>query len=213
MQEHLSPILRPLLRGVSLTGGVAKDVTTLLTQHGHPHTAEHSAQVAAEARRVAQRVGEDPQLAELAGWLHDCSAIFPAQERVVVARSLDIPVLPEEEQFPMIIHQKLSQVLAAQIFGITDERVLSAIACHTTLKTGATCLDKAVFVADKLAWDQPGIPPYRAELLAALEQSLDRAAFVYLHYLWERRATLRVVHPWMREAYLELVQELSIKKS
>ncbi len=144
----------------------------------------------------------------MAGWLHDCSAVFPVAERVNVARSLDVLVLPEEEQFPMIIHQKLSKVLALHIFGITDEQVLSAVECHTTLKAHATRLDKVVFVADKIAWDQDGIPPYRAELLAALEQSLDHAAFVYLRYLWEQRNTLRVVHPWMREAYLELAQEL-----
>ena len=211
-QEHLSPILRPLLHGISLTDVLAQDVTAFLEQHGRVHTARHSTQVAAEARRVAQHVGEDPQLAEMAGWLHDCSAVFSADKRVMVARSLGLPVLPEEEQLPMIIHQKLSRVLAAQIFGITDERVLSAVECHTTLKAGATHLDKVVFVADKIAWDQPGIPPYHTELLSALEQSLDHAAFVYLRYLWERHVTLKVLHPWACEAYMQLSRELLIEE-
>ena len=204
--EHPPVLLRSLVDGLVFTGVLARDVPAFLRRHGHPYTAEHSAQVAAEARRVAQLVGAEPALAEMAGWLHDCSAVFPARERVVVARSLNVPVLAEEEQFSMIVHQKLSKVLAAQIFGVRDTQVLSAVACHTTLKAHATRLDKVVFVADKIAWDQPGIPPYRAELLAALEQSLDQAAYVYLRYVWEQRQTLKVVHPWLREAYRELSQ-------
>jgi HD superfamily phosphohydrolase YqeK len=65
-------------------------------------------------------------------------------------------------------------------------------------------LDKVVFVADKIAWDQPGEPPYLAEILAAVERSLDAAAFCYLDYLYQRRATLRVAHPWMLAAREEL---------
>jgi HD superfamily phosphohydrolase YqeK len=68
-------------------------------------------------------------------------------------------------------------------------------------------LDKVVFVADKLAWDQPGVAPYHAEMSVALGRSLDEAALVYLRYLWQRRASLRVVHPWLRDAYLQMSGE------
>jgi HD superfamily phosphohydrolase YqeK len=153
-------------------------------------------------------VGEDAAQAEMAGWLHDCSAIFPAPERVAITRQWGISVLPEEEQFPMIIHQKLSRVLASEIFGVHDALVLDAVECHTTLRSDATRLDKVLFVADKIAWDQEGIAPYHDELLAALEQSLDHAAFVYLRYLWERRHTLKVLHPWACDAYLQISSQI-----
>jgi HD superfamily phosphohydrolase YqeK len=104
----------------------------------------------------------------------------------------------------MILHQKLSAVLARQIFGVEDEAVLKAVECHTTLRAGATPLDKVVFIADKVAWDQSGVPPYQAALLEAMTHSLDAAALCYLSYLWERRSTLLVVHPWMAEAYADL---------
>jgi HD superfamily phosphohydrolase YqeK len=112
--------------------------------------------------------------------------------------------MPEEEIAPMILHQKLSGVLAHQIFGIEDEAIRQAVTCHTTLRAGATPLDKVVFVADKVAWDQSGTPPYHKALLEALTHSLDAAALCYLRYLWERRETLLVVHPWMTEAYADL---------
>jgi HD superfamily phosphohydrolase YqeK len=196
--------LRALSEHVKLTGSVAEDVPAFLTYHGYSHTAAHCAEVAAEAARVARLVGEDEQLAATAGWLHDTSVVFPNDERLENANALGIDVLPEEADFPMIIHQKLSVALAREVFGIREASVLSAVGCHTTLKAGASRLDKVLFVADKLAWDQAGKPPFRDAMLAALDQSLDHAALAYLRYLWERRETLRVVHPWMREAYVEL---------
>lgn len=174
-----------------------------LVHHGFPETAKHCAAVARQARQLALRVGADAAAAERAGWLHDVSVIFPNAERIAIAHTLNVPVLPEEIAFPMIVHQKLSAVLARDLFGERDGAVLSAVACHTTLKVDATTLDTVLFVADKIAWDQPGQPPYLDELLAALDRSLDAAAFVYLRYLWDRRETLGVIHPWFREAYLQ----------
>lgn len=191
--------------GIVLTGDIARDVVAFLEWHGCPQTAIHSAAVAAEAGRIAALVGVEPTRAAQAGWLHDVSAVIPAEERVAAAEALDIPVLPEERALPMILHQKLSVVFARDLFGVTDAAVLSAIGCHTTLKAGASALDKVLFVADKLAWDQLDEPPYRAALEAALARSLDAATCVYLRYLWERRASLAVVHPWLAAAHAQLL--------
>jgi predicted HD superfamily hydrolase involved in NAD metabolism len=204
----MHPILQKLLQGIHLSGDLKSDVCTFLTTNGCPHTAAHSIEVGEEARTTAVRFGGDPQAAEKAGWLHDISAVFPADTRVEAARLMHVQVLPEEEQFPMIIHQKLSRVMAEDIFGIRDPAILDAVGCHTTLRAGSSQLDRILFVADKIAWDQPGIPPYLTELQAGLEHSLDHAAFAYLSYLWERRDTLRVIHPWLRDAYAELEQIL-----
>ncbi len=200
-----------LSAGILLTGDTTRDVVAFLKYHDCSQTAIHSAAVAAEAQRIAATVGVEPMRAAQAGWLHDVSAVIPAVERVTAAETLNIPVLAEERALPMILHQKLSVVVARDLFGVTDADVLSAIGCHTTLKAGASTLDKVLFVADKLAWDQPGEPPYRDALQAALVRSLDAAVCVYLHYLWERRASLAVVHPWLAaaRAYLCGAQGLS----
>src|SRR5688572_24097477 len=163
-----------------------------------------------QAREVALKFGLDAEQAEIAGWLHDISTIIPNDKRIETARAWGVEVLPEEITLPMIIHQKLSVVMARELFHVYDEAVLSAIGCHTTLKVGASVLDKVVFVADKLAWDQPGVAPFHAEMWEAFERSLDELTLVYLRYLWERRETLAVVHPWMREAYLEMSQQASL---
>lgn len=192
-----------LLRDVSRTGDPRRDVPAFLTAHGYPQTAAHCSDVAREARRIAGIVGADADRAEQAGWFHDVSAVIANAGRIAVARALGVDVVPEEVAFPMIVHQKLSAVFARDLFGEHDAAVLSAVGCHTTLKADATTLDTIVFVADKIAWDQPGTPPYRDALLATLDQSLDAAALVYLRYLWDQRETLGVIHPWFRAAYLE----------
>jgi predicted HD superfamily hydrolase involved in NAD metabolism len=197
--------LQNLRNGLTFTGELAQDAPALLVQHGYAHTAKHCRAVAAEARRVALKMGVDPEQAETAGWLHDISAVIPLSERIQAAEAWGVDALPEEAAFPMIVHQKLSVVLARELFGITDAAVLSAIGCHTTLKTDASALDKVVFIADKLAWDQPGVPPYFDEMTTALDVSLTAAALVYLQFLWDRRDTLRVVHPWMADAYRQFL--------
>jgi predicted HD superfamily hydrolase involved in NAD metabolism len=203
--------IQQLAQGFTLTGDLARDVSAFLIQHGAPHTAAHVRDVAEEARRLALMLGENAEQAETAGWLHDVSTVIPNGERAIVAENWGVEVLPEEATFPMIIHQKLSVVLAREIFGVQDESVLSAIGCHTTLKANASRLDKVVFLADKLAWDQPGVPPYYDEMRAALEESLDAATLVYLRFLWDRRETLRVIHPWLVEAYQQLSEERDLE--
>ncbi|MGG1250695.1 bis(5'-nucleosyl)-tetraphosphatase (symmetrical) YqeK [Brevibacillus agri] len=194
------------------TDSLARDICSLFRLHGCTETARHSVLVAQEAERLAIRFGVDRQAAVTAGLLHDSSAIFPNSQRIEVARLAGVDVLPEEEQFPMIVHQKLSVVIARELFAVSDADILSAIGCHTTLKTGAKPLDLVLFVADKIKWDQPGTPPYLQPLLAALDDSLECAALVYLAYLWERRDKLRVVHPWLRDAYLELSERAAKPK-
>lgn len=197
-------MLTLLGRGLERTGHLPKDVPRFLAQWGHAHTAAHSAQVAAQAARLAERFGVSVPRAEAVGWLHDVSAVIPNEKRVRVALDHGIEVLPEEEKLPMIVHQKLAARLARDLFGVADADVLSAVGCHTTLKADASPLDKVVFVADKIAWDQEGRPPYLTELVTALDGSLDKAVFVYLDYLWTRRDTLPVLHPWVIAARRQL---------
>ena len=148
--------MNTFIQNFTPTGNLRRDVATFLVLHGCADTAGHVAQVAAEAKRLAERFGASLEAAEIAGLLHDISAVIPNEERIAAAHAFGVEVLPEEAAFPMIIHQKLSVVLARDIFGATAPETLSAIGCHTTLKADASLLDKVVFVADKIKWDQAG---------------------------------------------------------
>lgn len=157
------------------------------------------------ATQLAQRFGADPHKAMQAGWMHDISAVYPNPTRLDAARKLGLEILPEEASVPLLLHQKISAVLAEELFDLRDVQVLEAIRCHTTLKTQPGPIDLVLFVADKLAWDKPSAPPYADALNDALTRSLEEAAWVYQHYLWHS-GKIKIVHPWMQASYLELKQ-------
>lgn len=193
-----------LTKDIEFTGNLKHDIYLFLASNNCTKTADHCVDVGTEARRVALLFEVNPNIAEIAGWLHDISAVFPSNQRIAVARDLEIEILPEEEVFPMIIHQKISKVMARDIFKITDVDILNAVGCHTTLRAHSTLLDQVLFVADKISWDQLGEPPYIQELNRNLNISLIHGVYSYIHFLWERKDTLKVVHPWLKEAYEEI---------
>jgi predicted HD superfamily hydrolase involved in NAD metabolism len=203
-------IFKDLTNNIEFTGNLKHDIHLFLTANNCSKTAVHCMEVGTEARRVALLFEANPDAAEIAGWLHDISVVFPNNERIAVSRDLQIEILLEEEAFPMIIHQKLSKVMAREIFGITDIEILDAVGCHTTLRAHSTLLDQVLFVADKISWDQLGEPPYIQELNRNLNISLTHGAFSYINFLWERKDTLKVIHPWLKEAYEEIKYKVSI---
>jgi HD superfamily phosphohydrolase YqeK len=190
--------------GFEPSGNTAEDVFAFLSLHGRVKTAHHCAAVAAAAGEIARSFDVPVDLAVQAGWLHDVSSVWRNEERLAVSEALGLEILPEERAAPFILHQKLSVVLAVEVFSVSDPGVLSAIGCHTTLKSGASVLDQVVFVADKLAWDQPGEAPYHSEMKVALTTSLKDACRVYLCYLWSQRSSLAVLHPWTLAAIKDL---------
>ena len=196
-------ILSSLIQTVNFSGSIPRDAADFLNHHGHPKTAVHCGQVADTASQLAQRFGADPQGAAVAGWMHDISAVFPNPQRLEVAKALSLDILPEEESVPLLLHQKISAVMAEELFGVADPEVLGAIGCHTTLRPDPTSMDLVLFVADKISWDQKGVPPYADRLSSALVRSLEEAAWVYQDYLWHS-GKLKITHPWMRASYHDL---------
>ncbi|WP_243931161.1 hypothetical protein [Pseudolactococcus carnosus] len=53
--------------------------------------------------------------------MHNIGGIFPNEARIDKARAFNLSLFKEELALPMIIHQKLSQLLAKQVFEIVDE--------------------------------------------------------------------------------------------
>jgi len=200
MQKHYAF----LTEGWEATGDIETDALSFLRFHECPKTADHVNAVADEAGRLAERFDVDVASARIGGFLHDISAVIPNRQRVEMADKWNIALLPEERDFAMITHQKLSGGIAQHIFDVQDNAILSAITCHTTLKANYSDLDLVVFVADKIAWDQVGNPPYIDDLLSALDKSLAHGTFVYLQYLYDMRDKLRLWHPDSASAYQAL---------
>lgn len=201
-------IFNSLVDGLFFTSDLLKDSNKFLIKHNRLRIAEHSLRVAQKSKMLARLYGIDEGFAETAGLLHDIGGVYPNDKRIEISKMLGLDVLPEEEELPLILHQKISVVMAQQIFNIQSPEILSAIGCHTTLKVNASVLDKILFVADKIEWDQDGLPPYISEVESAANISLDLAAFAYLKYLYDNSSRLKVIHPWLAGAYKELKERL-----
>lgn len=176
---------------LSRTGNIAADAGALLLSRGKAATWRHVQGVSDACAVIAAQFGLNEEQCRLAGILHDISAVVPAPEMLRYAQEHNLPLDEAELNHPFLLHQRLSATIAREYFGIADEAVLQAIACHTTLRAHASRLDMALFLADKIAWDQPGEPPFWASIKAALQVSLEHACQVYINYVMDNGMILQ----------------------
>lgn len=202
-------VLEKLNIDIINTGKIYNDVYKSFIIHDLNRVLEHTKRVITKSEEIAKKYNFDLELAKLAALLHDVSGVIRNDLRIEACRYSNINILKEEILFPLLTHQKLSKKIAEDIYKVENKEVLSAIECHTTLKNNPSKLDLIIFIADKLEWDQEGIPPYYDEMEKALLISLENSAFVYVEYLLSDKKKLKVIHPWLIEAREYLYCKLS----
>jgi predicted HD superfamily hydrolase involved in NAD metabolism len=168
-------------------------------------TLDHVSRVAAEAQHLAKHHGADGAAAHLAALAHDLAAVVPAGEMLSVAEGMGLSVGEVDRVFPLLLHGPIAAVALVEKLGVRDEDVLNAVCYHSTLRAGASTLEKIIFVADKLAYDPTS--PHGGEYVAAMRaaRSLDEAALIYLSFLRDY-ASLHgwTMHPNAIAAYGDL---------
>lgn len=144
---------------------------------------EHTLNVRKMAVKLAKRYGVDEDKAALAALLHDSAKEISKDEMRAIMRAH--PELAEggEERPTPVWHGICAAILARTEWGVEDEAVLSAIACHTAGKPGMSKLDKILYLADMSSAerDWPGVNKLRklerkdldAAMLMALKQTND----------------------------------------
>ncbi len=197
-------LLSDIVKNISFCNQIEKDAYTLLEYCGYKEIAEHSSRVAAEAEKLAIRFSIDSASAKTAGYLHDVGRVFPDNKSTNVAFELGIQILDEEHSCAGLLHQKISRVIASELFGIKDSVILDAIECHTTLKAQPSDVDLILFIADKLSWDSSDSKLIVDGILKGLQRSLEHGAFYYISYLCENTNAIKALHPWTLEAYVDL---------
>ena len=165
------------------TGHIETDVRNLLECNGKGATYAHVSDVAEANADIAARFGLNAASCRTAALLHDISAVMKPQDMLDYAKQNRLELCEAELRFPFLLHQRISRIIAEEYFGVADGMVLSAIECHTTLRPHASMQDMALFIADKIAWDQPGVPPFDEAVRAALDQSLEQACLEYMTYM------------------------------
>lgn len=143
---------------------------------------QHTLNVKKMAVKLAKHYGADPDQAALAALLHDTAKEMPIAEMLALMRRYPELAGDAENRPTPVWHGVCAAILARTEWGVTDEAVLSAVACHTTGKPGMSLLDKILFLADMTCaerdWD--GVKELRAleledidrAMLAGLDQSI-----------------------------------------
>ncbi len=141
-----------------------------------PKRYTHVKNVANAAEELAILYGADVEKARLAAYLHD---IVKEEKREDLLRILqqDVIIAQSTAKRPRPVwHGPAAAVYAKHTLGITDEEVLSAVACHTMGKVNMSLLDKILFVADLISEERdfPGVEAIRQ----AAEENLDKATLL-----------------------------------
>ncbi|MCL2198616.1 MAG: HD domain-containing protein [Defluviitaleaceae bacterium] len=182
----------------SYIGDIKADVHSLLTAKNKEKTVHHVKAVAEMNIKIAAQYSLDAHICEISGYLHDISAVISPAEMMEYALKNNLYIDAAEKAYPFLLHQRISAVIAQEDFGVTDERILSAVGHHTTLKANPSEYDMALFVADKLAWDQKGDPPFYIAVNNALNHSLEAASLAYMDYITENNM-IKHPHKWFIE--------------
>ncbi len=108
----------------------------------------HSLNVMEMAESLAKHYGADTYKARLAGILHDCGKNYQGDEARGYVKKIGYEADEVEIRQPKLLHGIIGENLAKEMYGVTDEEVLSAIRWHTTGKAGMNLLEKIIYIAD-----------------------------------------------------------------
>lgn len=186
-----------------LSGDIRTEIKNLLFINGKCNTFIHASNVAERNALIAKAYNLDHDKCVIAGLLHDISAIIKPEDMLKYACENHLDICEAERKYPFLLHQRLSEICAVEYYNISDKEILSAIKCHTTLKKCPSKYEMALFIADKLAWDKSGIPPFYEEVNAALDISLEAACYKYMKYMVDNDMILCPHDNWI-EAYEQL---------
>lgn len=160
----------------------------------------HILNVSRLAKILAARHGEDPQLAELAGLLHDVARCLKTEKIAQRARATGADKIKFPDLIwtlrhePLLLHGPVGVLMAAEEFNFYHPKVASAINKHSIAARQMSTLDKILYVADFASFDRRYPQAREARKIAGTH--LDRA-FIYAlrHKILWCISGHRLVHP------------------
>ena len=188
------------------TGDPVADVRRFYQAAKRLDTLEHVTAVAEVAVDLAAQHSVDCAKANLAALAHDLAVVVPPAQTLAAAEDMGLLLGEADRRIGPVLHGPIAAAALPVKLNIRDQDLLNAVRYHSTLRAGASVLEKIVFVADKIAYDPTS--SHRGEYVPALRaaRSLDEAALAYLAFL---RVNVSqhggVMHPNAVAAYRELM--------
>lgn len=125
-----------------------------LKEHLSPKRYQHSLNVAAECRKLAEKYREDTEKAYFAGLLHDvCKELTGEEQKKLVVKS-GFAVCREELETRSLWHAVAGAYFVKTAFGVEDIDILNSIRFHTVGRAGMTRLEEIVYLGDLVSADR-----------------------------------------------------------
>lgn len=156
--------------------------------------ARHTEAVAALAAELARELGEDPDRAALAAWLHDYAKHMSIEAQLAFAAANGIPLSADDRLCLGMIHARIGAFLAEVELGVRDEGVLAAVRYHATGRAGMSRFEKLLMAADYLEPNRPF--DFRERVLAEVRADFEKGMLSVIgSRLLAMIAKGRPVHP------------------
>lgn len=144
---------------------------------------EHSLRVADYSKRLAKIYNADENKAYLAGLVHDCAKNLEEYYMLNKKVNSDIILDNEEKNSKNIQHAPIGAAVCKNLYGISDNEIISAVRYHTTARENMTLIEKILFISDK-------IEPNRKydtveELRKIADYDIDKAIVKFLNDSFE----------------------------
>ncbi|CEN77586.1 bis(5'-nucleosyl)-tetraphosphatase (symmetrical) YqeK [Paraclostridium sordellii] len=195
-----------------ITGDIIVDIKNFLLENDKSKTLKHVIDVANTNSKIAKKYGLDENICIISAYLHDISTVIQPNDMLNYMYENNLFIDEAERKHSFLLHQRISRLIVKDFLGIDDELILSAIECHTTLKQNPSKYDMALFIADKISWDQEGVPPFYDIVIENLSISLEKACLSYINYIIDNNMIL-YPHSWIIEGKEYLNKELNIRQS
>lgn len=169
---------------------IKKDLEKKLSKNRY----EHSLRVAEYCKRLAKIYNVDEHRSYLSGLVHDCAKNLEEYYMLNKKVNSDIILDIEEKNNPKIQHAPIGAAVCKNLYGISDNEIISAVRYHTTARENMSLIEKILFISDK-------IEPNREydtveELRKIADYDIDKAIIKFLNDSFEYlRKKSQKVHP------------------
>ena len=161
----------------------------------------HVQRVRQVARELAEPLGLDLGLVDLAAAAHDIARAVKGPALLAEAQRRGLPVPQVEAQHPILLHGPVGAERLRRDFGVAEPQVLEAVHWHSTAAADLGPVGRVVFLADKLDPTKASRYPFIQEVLELVPQDLDLAMELFLTRELERLLhSGGLVHPASVEA-------------
>jgi predicted HD superfamily hydrolase involved in NAD metabolism len=141
----------------------------------HPELLAHCERVRIVCLQLAQRWGVPREKAEFAALTHDLARALEPSELLRLARSYKLINNDVDLLHPILLHGPVAAAILRYHWGIDDEEILRAVACHTAGCVNMTVLAKILFLADKTEEEKASLRPGLSQVRVLADIDLDQA--------------------------------------